>query len=52
MRLKQSVKDFLAIVLFELVVLAGMLVLEARFEQIEEQQKSADVFAVQTAQNK
>jgi hypothetical protein len=51
MRLKQSVKDFLAIVLFELVVLAGMLVLEARFEQLE-QQKSADVFAVQTAQNK
>jgi len=48
LRLKESVKNTLASILFLGIIVAGVVLVNARLEM---QQKSADVFAVQTAQN-
>ena len=48
MKLKESVKNTIGIMVFFGIIIFGVIAVNARLEQ----QKSADVFAVQTAQSK
>lgn len=49
LRLKESVKDILGIILFYSVLVIGVILLNARMGELN-QQKSADVSEIQTAQ--
>lgn len=49
LRLKESVKEKLGVGLFYLVIVLGVVVLNARFEYLNEQQKNADVQYTQSA---
>lgn len=49
LRLKESVKDVLGIILFYLVLFIGFILINARIGELN-QQKSADVSEIQTAQ--
>ena len=55
LRLRKEVKEFLintlGIVMFYAAVIGGVLLIDYRFKTMDEQQKSADVVAIQTARN-
>mgnify|MGYP007070198400 CR=1 FL=1 len=42
LKLKQSVKNILGVILFYAIIVGGVIALNARFEQLE-QQKSTDI---------
>lgn len=51
-KLKKSVKDIiLSVSLFYALIVIGVIMIDFRLSQINNQQKSADVSEVQTAQN-
>ena len=48
LRLRESVKNFLGIMAFYLIIVGGVILVDARMKQINDQKK-ADVQIVQTA---
>lgn len=50
-KLKQKVKDALGIAAFYLLIVLGVIAINARMEQLNGEKNSADVVAVQTAQS-
>lgn len=49
LRLREPVQNFLGIALFYLIIILGVILLNARFEQLNNQQKNADVQYTQSA---
>ena len=48
---KERIRNIIGVVMFYLVLIAGVLLIDARFKYLD-QQKNADVVATQTAPNK
>lgn len=51
MKLKQASKDALVVITFYLIIIVGVVVLNTRFDYLNNQQKSAECECTQTAQN-
>ena len=51
LRLKQKIKDGLGIAAFYLIIVLGVVLIDARIEEISEQQKSATETATHIAHN-